>query len=160
MAKNICLRQLAVRARTRVELAAKLRDKGVAENIAEQALDRLTAVGLIDDEAFADAFVRSRHRDRGLGRAALKMELERKGIDRELAARAVAVIDDDDERERAAALVAKKLDSAMFAAGPQVARRRLLGMLARRGYGSSVAIAVINDALNGYVEPWDQPDDN
>lgn len=155
-AKNLCLRWLSVQARSRAELAAKLRERGIPDSAADLALDRLTDVGLIDDAAYAEAFVASRHRDRGLGRSALRRELERKGIDRDLADQALQSIDGDAERSRAAALVAKKLDSAMFA-GTEAARRRLLGMLARRGYSSAVAIAVVNDALRGFAEPWDQP---
>ncbi|MEO7126704.1 MAG: regulatory protein RecX [Nakamurella sp.] len=155
-AKNICLRLLTGQARSRAELATKLRDRGIPDDAAERALNRLVDVGLIDDVSYAEAFVASRHRTRGLGRSALRMELERKGIDRSVADQAVHAIDDDAERSRAAELVAKKLDSAMFA-GTDAARRRLLGMLARRGYSSTVAIAVVNDALQGYCEPLDLP---
>jgi regulatory protein len=153
-AKNLCLRWLAVQGRSRAELAAKLRERGIPDDAAERALDRLARVGLIDDAAYAAAFVASRHRDRGLGRLALRRELQRKGIDRDLAEQALEPIDGDAERSRAAALVAKKLDSAMFA-GSDAARRRLLGMLARRGYSPGVAIAVVNDALRGFTEPLD-----
>lgn len=154
-AKTICLRLLTARARTRHELAEALRERGIPDETAEQVLGRFAEVGLIDDAAFAEIFVRSRHRERGLGRSALRRELERKGVERSVADRAVEAIDDEDERARATELVLRKLDSAMFA-GPQAARRRLLGMLARRGYGPSVAIPVINEALRGYLEPLDE----
>lgn len=157
-AKNICLRLLTSQARSRAELSAKLSQRGIPEAAAEEALDRLEKVGLIDDEAYARAFVASRHRDRGLGRSALRRELERKGVDRDLAASASAAIDDDQERARAADLVARKLDSAMFA-GSEAARRRLLGMLARRGYSSAVAIGAVNDALRGFADPIEPPVD-
>jgi len=156
-AKNFCLRWLTVRARSRAELATKLRERGIPDAAAERALDRLTDVGLVDDAAFAASFVTSRHRDRGLGRAALRRELQHKGIDSELTEQALQAIDGEAERSRAAALVAKKLDAAMFA-GTESARRRLLGMLARRGYAPSVAISVVNDALRGFAEPWDEAD--
>lgn len=157
-AKNICLRLLTGQARSRSELAAKLRQRGIPEDAAEEALSRLERVGLIDDAAYAEAFVASRHRDRGLGRSALRRELERKGVDKEIAASASAAIDDDQERARAADLVTGKLDSAMFA-GPEAARRRLLSMLARRGYSPSIAIGVVNEALRGFTDPVDTPFD-
>lgn len=156
-AKTICLRLLAARARTGYELAEALRGRGIPDEAAEQVLGRFTEVGLIDDEAFAEVFVRSRHRERGLGRSALRRELELKGVDKSIADRAVEAIGDEDERARATELVLRKLDSAMFA-GPQAARRRLLGMLSRRGYGPSVAIPVINEALRGYLEPLEESD--
>lgn len=157
-AKDICLRLLTGRARSRAELAGKLREREIPADVAERVLDRLSDLGLLDDAAYADAFVTSRHRDRGLGRSALRMELERKGIDRAVAEQAASAIDDDAERARAAELVAKKLDSAMLA-GPAGARRRLIAMLARRGYSSSVAGSVVNDAMRGYAEPLDSTDE-
>ncbi len=159
LAKNICLRMLAVQARSRAELAAKLYERGIPVDSAERVLDRLGAAGLVDDAAFAESFVTIRHRDRGLGRAALRAELKRKGIDRSIVERAVGGIDDEAERRRAAELVAKKLDSAMFA-GPAAARRRLLGMLARRGYSAAVSAHVIGEALRGYVDPEDLTGDD
>lgn len=154
-AKSICLAFLTSRARTRSELTAKLAQRDIPPDVAERALDRLEAVGLIDDAAYAEAFVRSRRRDRGLGRAALRRELRDKGVDGEIIEATLAGIDDDSERDRAADLVRSRLDSAVFA-GPQAARRRLMGLLARRGYSSSIAIAVVNDALRGFAEPADQ----
>lgn len=159
VAKSICLRLLTARARTRAELAAKLAQRGIPEDAATAALDRLAEVGLIDDEAFAEAFVAARHRDRGLGRSALRRELHRKGVDRALADQAVAAVDDDTERKRAAELVAARLDPALFA-GAEAARRRLIGMLSRRGYSPSVAISVVNEALRGFAEATDIPPDD
>lgn len=157
-ARSICLRLLTDQARSRANLAAKLHQKGIPDDVTERVLDRFTELGLIDDRAYAEAFVAAKHRERGLGRRALQMELRRKGIDPELAERAVQSIDDDAERQRAAELIAKKLDSAILA-GLSTARRRLLGMLARRGYSSTVAIDVVNQALEGYVDPLDTPVD-
>jgi regulatory protein len=163
-AKNICLRLLTVRARSRAELTEALRRRGIPGDSSDRVLDRLAAVGLVDDAAYAEAFVASKHRDRGLARGALRQELRRKGVDSAAAEQALAAIDSSDERQRAAALVNQKLDSAMFAGLP-AARRRLLGMLARRGYPASLAAAVVNDALRGYAEPLeldptDQADDD
>jgi len=111
-------------------------------------LDRFEQLKLIDDRAYAEMFVRAKHRDRGLGRQALRMELHRKGVAAADIDQAVAGIDGDDEERRAAELIGKRLGSAL-AAGPQAARRRLLGLLARRGYSSSLASRVVDDALSG-----------
>lgn len=152
VAKTICLRLLTGQARSRSELSDALRRRGIPPDVAERVLGRFAEVGLVDDEAYAQAFVASKHRDRGLGRAALRTELRRKGIDGASADRALEAVDTDAERRRAAELVAKKLDAAMFAGLP-AARRRLLSMLARRGYSASLAATVVNEALHGYVEP-------
>ena len=152
VAKTICLRLLTGQARSRADLAGALHRKGIPPVVAERVLDRFTEVGLIDDAAYAQAYVAGKHRDRGLGRAALRTELRRKGIDGALADRALESVDADAERRRASELVAKRLDSALFAGLP-AARRRLLGLLARRGYPASMAASVVNEALHGYVEP-------
>ena len=99
-------------------------------------LDRLTEVGLVDDEAFAEMLVRSQQAGRGLARRALARELRSKGIDPELAAETLDGIDDESERERARELVAKKLRSMHGLDAPSVQTRRLAGMLARKGYAS------------------------
>jgi regulatory protein len=140
--------------RTRSELATALRRRGIEDNVAVAVLDRLVEVGLVDDAGFAEAFVVTKHRDRGLGRAALRTELRRRGIDPDVAASAASAIDDAAERERAVALVVKRLDSAVYA-GPEAGRRRLLGLLARRGYSASLATSVVEEALNGFVPPLD-----
>lgn len=152
VAKTICLRQLTGRARSRSELAETLRRREIPPEVAERVLNRFTEVGLIDDAAYAQAFVANKHRDRGLGRAALRTELRRKGIDGAAADRALQTIDGESERRRAAELVAKRLDSAIFAGLP-AARRRLLGLLARRGYSASLAASVVSEALRGYTDP-------
>lgn len=148
-AKELCLRLLTDRARSKHELGAKLRQKGVAEEVAERVLERFDEVGLIDDEAFAGAWVRSRHRHRGLGRRAIAQELRRKGIDRDVADEALTEVDDEAEEQRARELVDRKLRT-VTVRGPEDRRKvaqRLVGMLARKGYPASVTYGVVRAAL-------------
>ncbi len=149
VAREICLRLLTDRARTRHELAQALRRKGVPDEAAEQVLGRFDEVGLIDDAAFAGQWVRSRHRFRGLGRRAIAMELRRKGVDDEIAGEALAEVDGEAEEQRARQLVDRKLRSLTLTTPDQrvVAARRLVGMLARKGYPAGVAYGVVRSAL-------------
>jgi regulatory protein len=149
VARAICLRLLAVAARPRAGLAAALARKGIPPDAAERVLDRLTEVGLIDDEAYAQSFVASRHRHGALGAGALRDELRRKGVDPETVTSAVAVVDRDAEYERARAFLERRVDSAM-AHGAETARRRLLGLLARRGYPADLAQRVVREAMAAY----------
>lgn len=146
-AKEVCLRLLAVRARSRAELARRLADKGFAPEVSERALDRLGEVGLVDDAAFARQWVRSRHAYSGRGRQALAHELRSKGVSADDAAPALDTVTTEDERARATELVRRKLRTM----APELDRakklRRLVGMLARRGYGQSVAYAVVTAEL-------------
>ncbi len=146
VAREICLNQLAVRARSRAELAATLRRRGVSEDVAETILDRLTAVGLVDDGAFAAAYISSARERRGLGRQALAVELRRRGIEPEVVDAATEVIDEADEEEIARDLVRRRLAS-MDRLSEQVRIRRLVAMLMRRGYSGALAARVVREQV-------------
>ena len=147
VAKNLCLRALTGAPKTRQQLADLLADRDVPDDAAETVLDRLSEVGLIDDEAFAQAWVTSRQAGRGLARRALKAELRAKGVDDDVAATAVEAVDDDDERETARRLVDRKLPG-MRRLDRATATRRLMGMLARKGYSGGLAAGVVREALD------------
>ncbi|MFE6858608.1 recombination regulator RecX [Nocardia sp. NPDC057668] len=150
-AKDACLRLLTDRARSRSELADRLATKGFSVEVANRALDRLTEVGLIDDAAFAQEWVYSRHTFSGKGKKALALELRRKGIDEEQAQEALSTISSDDETERAAELVRRKLRSLPASLDREKAIRRLVGMLARRGYNPGTAYTVVKAELEGFT---------
>jgi regulatory protein len=145
-AKDICLQLLTSRPRTRAELKKALLRKEIAEEVADRVLGRLDDVGLIDDKAFAEMWVRSRHTYQGMGRRALSVELRRRGVDNETVAEAVAAVDSDAEEERARQLVRKRLP-AMGSADQTTKIRRLVGMLARKGYAQGRAYRVVKDEL-------------
>jgi regulatory protein len=147
VARNICLRALTGAPKTRQQLADLLARKDIPEQAAETVLDRLTDVGLIDDAAFANAWVSSRQAGRGLARRALSAELRAKGVEPEVAAAAVEAVDDDDEREAARRLVDRKV-GAMRRLDRATATRRLMGMLARKGYNGGMSAAVVREALD------------
>lgn len=146
VARTILLDQLTGRARSRKELSDKLRSKEVPEDLAQRLLDRFEEVGLVDDEAFARAWVSGRQSAKGLARRALAQELRRKGVDDEVAREALDELDPETEEEAARALVRKKLRS-LDRVDDVTATRRLVGMLARKGYGSGMAFAVVRDEL-------------
>jgi regulatory protein len=145
-AKDICLRLLEFRPRTRAELRQALGRKGIEPDIAEQVLGRLDEVGLVDDKAFAEVWVRSRHAYEGLGRRAIAAELRRKGVDAELTADAVAAVDYGAEEERARQLVRKRLRT-LSGVDEAAKVRRLVGMLARKGYSEGMSFRVVRDEL-------------
>ncbi len=146
IAREICLRQLAVRPRTRKELATALRRSGIAAEVAAEVLDRYDEVGLIDDAAFARAWVTSRHHGRGLARRALAGELRQRGVDAELVGAALEEVDRDTEAATARALVERKL-RATPAGTPDAVFRRLVGLLARKGYPPGLAVNVVKAVL-------------
>lgn len=146
VARQIVLRQLAMAPKSRKQLRDKLQQRDCPDDVAEAVLDRMTEVGLIDDQAFAGMLVRSQQAGRGLAKRALARELRTKGVDDELARAALDAIDPHAERDQAERLVAKKLRS-MHGLEVMVQKRRLAGMLARKGYPADLSMAVIRDAL-------------
>ncbi len=146
VARKILLDQLTGQARSRAELATKLAKRQVPEDVAERLLTRFEEVGLIDDGAFARAWVESRQPGKGLGRRALAQELRRKGIDDEVAREALEEIEPEDEEEAARALVRRKLRS-LRQVDRATATRRLTGMLARKGHSGEVVWRVVREEL-------------
>ncbi|MFE7410662.1 recombination regulator RecX [Streptomyces laurentii] len=145
-ARAICLRLLTGTPRTRKQLADALRKREIPDEIAEEVLSRFEDVGLIDDAAFAGAWVESRHHGRGLARRALARELRTKGVDPTVIQEAVERLDSDQEAARARELVDRKLRATR---GLERDRRlrRLAGMLARKGYPEGMALRVVRQAL-------------
>ncbi|MGY1796856.1 regulatory protein RecX [Geodermatophilus sp. SYSU D00525] len=147
VARAICLRALTGAARTRQQLADLLERRGVPEEAATAVLDRFGEVGLIDDAAFARAWVTSRQAGRGLARRALRAELRAKGVDGEDAEQALAQVDEEDERAAARRLVERRLP-ALRRVDRVTATRRLVGMLARKGYNGGLAAGVVREVLD------------
>ena len=157
-ARQICLHQLEHAPRTRAELAAVLRRKGIPDDAADEVLGRFAEVGMIDDALFAQLWVASRHRGRGLAGRALSQELRRKGVADEQVAEAVAGLPPEQELATARALVDRRLRTT--AGLPTDARvRRLAGMLARKGYPAGLAFRVVKEALAAEGEAAELPFD-
>lgn len=146
-ARALCLRLLTARARTRAELEGQLAKRGYPDDVSATVLDRLTDVGLIDDSDFAEQWIRSRRVNAGKGKRALAAELRTKGVDNEVITAALADIDAGAERERAEQLVNDKLRRERNTDDEAKLTRRLVGMLARRGYSQTMAVDVVKLAL-------------
>ena len=151
VARRIVLRQLAMGPRTRRQLEDKLRDRGCDPQVAARVLDRMGEVGLVDDEAYAEMFVRSRQETKGLAAGALRHELRAKGVADHVVDAALEEIDPEHEKEQARALVRRRLRT-VRGLDREAQTRRLAGFLARKGYGSGVSLQVIREALDDLPE--------
>ena len=145
-ARAICLRLLTTGPRTRAQLATALRKREIPDGVAESVLSRFAEVGLIDDAAFARAWVESRHHGRGLARRALSAELRQRGIPDGEVRSAVGLLGPQDELATARRLVAKRVPASRGKPMPARARQ-LMGMLARKGYPAGLAAQVVREAL-------------
>jgi len=144
-ARNIALRQLSMSPKSRKQLEDKMKTKGVPSEITAQVLDRFTEIGLVDDLEYARMLVRARCASKKISRSSLKYELRQKGIAQNFIDEVLEDVTDEDEYTMASDLVAKKLRS-MSRLEPDVRKRRLSGLLARKGYSSSIVVRVLREA--------------
>ena len=150
----MCLRLLTARARTRAELASQLTKRGYPDDVSARVLDRLSGVGLVDDAGFAEQWVNSRQANAAKGKRALAAELRTKGVDNDVITAVLGGINPAAERGRAEELVRKKLRRENLSDEAADARvtRRLVGMLARRGFSQTMAFDVVSTELAGERE--------
>jgi regulatory protein len=146
-ARTVCLRLLTARARTRAELAGQLTKRGYPDDVSAKVLDRLTEAGLIDDADFAEQWVQSRRANASKGKRALAAELRTKGLDDDVIAAALNGIDASSERDRAVTLVQTRLRRENLDGDQAKVARRLVGMLARRGYSETMCFDVVKTQL-------------
>ncbi|WP_371130992.1 regulatory protein RecX [Arthrobacter sp. SDTb3-6] len=155
VARSVILRQLTNSPKSRYQLARKLAERHVPEDVAEAVLDRFEEVKLVDDAEFAQLWVRSRARNKSMAREALKRELAEKGIAPELAEEALAQVSDEDEADNAEALVRRKLRGSMDLADRDEREkytRRWVAMLARKGFSPSAGFAVVGRLIDEHLD--------
>jgi regulatory protein len=142
--------------RTRVELERKLTQAEAPPEVVAQVLDRLTVVGLVDDAAFAQAYVRSGVAVRRRGTRSLRSELRGRGVSDDDIESAADEVDEDTERATALALASRRAPSlARFA--PEVRRRRLMGLLLRRGFSSNIVSSVLSEVMASFATDFGAP---
>ncbi|MHA7239147.1 regulatory protein RecX [Arthrobacter sp. TMS1-12-1] len=150
LARSVLLRQLALGSRSRHQLDRKLAERDVPPSVASALLDRFEEVQLIDDAEFARMWVRTRTAAKSLSRASLRRELADKGIDPELAEDALLQLSDEDEDEQAREVVRRKLRGSADLSDRTVREkevRRLVGVLARKGYSPGTAFSIVKDVI-------------
>jgi len=145
-AKQVLLRRLSNAPRTRKELAKDLKDKDISDDVANLALDRFEEVGLINDQALASNYVSSQHERKGLGKNALRQQLRAKGVSDDVALEAVSQISEDQEFQAAFALACKKIRS-LQRDDAKTQLRKIVGVLARKGYSSNLAFRVAKEVI-------------
>lgn len=148
-AREVALRKLDKRSCSRHELESAIVDRGFDADLATHVVDRLEAVGLVDDQAFACMIVKDRFALRGSVGRAVVQELKRKGLSEEHIATALEQISSEDEYARALELAQRKA-RAMRSVPRDKAWSRLSGMLARKGYNLGLVTRVVKDVLDGW----------
>lgn len=154
-AKNIVYNQLAASAKSRAMLEKKLQSKEISQETINDVLNKFEAAKLINDEEYAQMYVRDRAAGKKLSRTAIARELKTKGVAEEFVAEALEQRSEEDERADAHELVRKKMRPSMdFSDRKEKDKimRRLVSMLARKGYPSSMAFSVVKEEIDRYIE--------
>jgi regulatory protein len=144
-AYRAAVRLLAARPQSVQEIIRRLRQKKLPPRAVTEAVGRLEAKGLLDDEEFARSFARARA-ERGYGPARIRADLAARGVDRRVAEVAAAEVGAGNEAERVARLeaLARKRAAQLAGLEPEVRKRRLTGYLLRRGYAGGQVLQVVD----------------
>jgi len=140
-----CLQFLEARARSASEVRRRLLLRGYRADLVEGAIERLTELGMIDDAAFAKAWIESRDRARPRGERALRQELARKGIDRAIADQALTERETDRpdaDADAAQRLLDRHASALARAPDPWARRQRAYALLARNGFDPEIAASL------------------
>lgn len=150
-AYNLAIWHLAQRPLTRKQLAEKLEKKLVPPAVAEVTMDRLTELHALDDEDYARSFARTAMTSRGLSRSATMRELQRRGVEAEIAELAVDAVDeergDTGEWDAALRLAERKAKASRSVADPVKRRRRVINAVVSKGYGFEIAARAADHAI-------------
>lgn len=143
-AKRTALNMLAMRDHSSTELREKLLRRDIDPAAVDRLITKLERSNLLDDTQFARRFAKAQRESRKLSRSALRRQLVKKGIDEETIAGVVEEVDGEEDLARE---VAEKKARSTRGLAHEVRERRILGMLARRGFSSTICLKVTREVL-------------
>jgi regulatory protein len=132
------------RAKSKGELLAHLKARGVEDQVAQATIFRLQEAGLVNDQEFALAWAKSRHEHKKISKRIIATELRQRGVTQEEINHALESIDDDAEYQSAFELAMKKY-ATMSRLESDVQIRRIQSLLQRKGFGFPVIARVIRE---------------
>ena len=144
IANTIALNALVARAKSKGELLAHLKKRGVEDDVAQATIFRLQEKGLIDDAEFAKAWTQSRHTAKKLSKRIIASELRTRGVDQQSSDEALDEIDDESEYRTAFSLAMRKY-STMSRLEPEIQVRRIQSLLQRKGFSFPTIARVIRE---------------
>ena len=144
IANTIALNALVARAKSKGELLAHLKKRGVEDDVAQATIFRLQENGLINDSEFAKAWTQSRHTSKKLSKRIIAGELRTRGVDQSSIDEAFDEIDDESEYRTAFSLGMKKYNT-MSRLEPEVQIRRIQSLLQRKGFSFPTIARVIRE---------------
>lgn len=145
------VRLLNFRQRTRAELYRRLGEKGFDKTVIDKVIDRMLQLGLVNDEEYARAFVNSGATVKLLGKRSLFHKLWEKGIDREIAEKAMREVSSDENQVAIAIAAAKRKLERLSDERDEKKKEKLSAFLVSRGFEWEVVRKVVNKLLSGEV---------
>jgi regulatory protein len=149
---NRALRILSRRMQSRDELKQKLQRGAFSPALIEGVLNDLAQQGYIDDIRFAQAKVRAAMQNKHHGPRRAMAELLNAGVTREVAEAAISKVQEDIDPAVIARQLALKHAPRLKKLEPHVARRRLIGLLQRRGFDYQSITVLVNEVLGSESE--------
>lgn len=149
--KKAALRLLAFRPRSENELRKRLAQKKLPQESVERVMDELRSQRMLDDERFAKLYALSRMQSRSFGKGKVRRELVQRGLSGPQVAQAMESIADISEEEVAREIASKRL-IAMRGLSAEAKKRRLHGVLMRRGFSADVTFKVLGKLLGATEE--------
>jgi regulatory protein len=152
---------LSQRARSLADLGRRLRRKGYSSSAVGAVVTKLSDLGLINDERFAEDLMDSLQRRENLGQRAIFDRMRREGLPQTVVARVTEERTDEDREAARALELARKRLSRMTDVDPMKARRRVYAFLIRRGFAARHAAAALQQASEAVAEsefPTDEAD--
>lgn len=150
-ALNYCMWSLGNTPKTRAQLTEKMVTKNCPPDIIEETLTRLEQMYLLDDNEFAESYVRSKQTMRK-GKRKIAQDLKQKGIDAAIIEQVLSDTTDEDETERAREVILKKLKSTQRLERHKRVNRLVSGLV-RNGYNMGIAFSVVNECLDAEILP-------
>ncbi len=149
------LRLLNYRMRTKRELFQRLEKKTFAGPIIERVADKLQSLGLLDDSAFAEAYISDKGASKPIGKRELERRLREKGLSKETISGALAAVGTDEKQlELASAAAETKMRSLARFAGREK-QEKLIAFLLRRGFEWGVVKKVVKSLTKEEVNEND-----
>ncbi|HID52961.1 MAG TPA: regulatory protein RecX, partial [Anaerolineae bacterium] len=150
-AKQAAIRFIEYRPRSTAEVRRRLRQKGFDEAAIDHAIERLQAVALLDDLAFARYWVDQRETFKPRSQMALRQELQQKGVNRDIIDEAIAPVDDMATARR----LAQKQAPRWHNLEEEAFRAKMAGYLQRRGFPYDIIKQVTVEMWETITNPAD-----
>lgn len=141
---NRALHYLGFRMRSEHEVKKKLLDAGYGEAVVREAIVKLRNLGFLNDETFSEALLQTQKNASSKGPRAIRQELQKKGIGKELQAQVLESYSEDEQLQIATKL-AEKAANANRAIAPAQLKQKIQNALLRKGY----SFDIIKQALEG-----------